>query len=203
MLHEIYHRVKNNLQIIVSLLQLQASSTDNPEVLDVLSESHRRVMTIANIQNQLYEGSDLTKISLGDFIYKLVVSCDPDQKPLGQVDLKIQMDSIAGEATKLNQAVSIDTAVPLGLVLSELLSNCYRHAFPDGRSGTIEVRGRRTDRDEIVVEIQDDGVGIAPEDRRPKGLGLVLAEILAAQINGTVDIQSPASGGTLCTLIFL
>jgi len=79
--------------------------------------------------------------------------------------------------------------------LSELLSNCYRHAFPSGRSGTIEVRGWRTDRDEIVIEIQDDGVGIAPKERRPKGLGLVLAEVLAAQINGTVDIQVPPSGG--------
>lgn len=203
MLHEIYHRVKNNLQIIISLLQLQASNTDNGDVLTALMESHRRVLTIANVQNQLYEGSDLTNISLEDFIYKLVVSCDPEQKPLGQVDLTIRMDAIGGETTKLHQAVSIDTAVPLGLVLSELLSNCYRHAFPSGRSGTIEVRGRRTERDEIVIEIQDNGVGIAPEDRRPKGLGLVLAEILAAQINGTVDVHALPSGGTLCTLVFV
>ncbi|MCC7551387.1 MAG: PAS domain S-box protein, partial [Methanobacterium sp.] len=182
LLKEIHHRVKNNLMVISSLLNLQSQYIRDKQALNVFKESQNRAKSMALIHERLYRSTDLKRIDFGDYIrtlttelYRTYVS---DSNSIG---LNFDLEDVM---------VDINTTVPLGLILNELITNSMKHAFPDGREGVINVEFHRTD-DEFILIIGDTGVGF-PEDldfRNTKSLGLQLVNNLTHQIDGTIELD--------------
>jgi len=182
LLKEIHHRVKNNMQIISSLLNLQSHYIKDKEMLDVLKESQNRIKSMAMIHEKLYQSDNLTDIEFDDYIQRLVsdlfysYSIQKDQiKPLIEV-----------EDVKLN----IETAIPCGLIISELVSNSLKHAFPSGRKGELHV-SLQTHDDEYELKISDNGIGI-PESidyTKTNSLGLQLVNNLVKQVDGEIELN--------------
>jgi two-component sensor histidine kinase len=193
LLKEIHHRVKNNLQIVSSLLYLQEDDMQNDKGVEILRESQNRVKSMALIHEQLYGTSDLARIDFGRYIQGLtanlfeVYGIDPNR-----IRLDVRADDIA---------LGIDMAVPCGLIINELVSNSLKHAFTPEIGGTIEVavNNLRNGRMEIVVA--DDGIGIAGEtaEAEKKTLGLRLVDTLTAQLDGRLELQT--SEGTRFSIL--
>ncbi|MCE5214424.1 MAG: response regulator [Methanobacterium sp.] len=193
LLKEIHHRVKNNLTIISSLLNLQSEYIEDQEALDVFIESQNRAKTMALIHERLYQSKDLKNIDFGEYIrtlsnelYHTMIS-DTNQIKL---DLKVE-----------DVKIDINTVVPLGLIVNELVTNCMKYAFPDNRSGKISIKLYRKDYD-IILKISDDGIGL-PENidiENTNSLGLQLVNSLTMQIDGRIELER--SPGTTFTLIF-
>ena len=184
LLKEIHHRVKNNMQLISSLLRLQADYVTNTEALAVFSEAQSRVRSMALIHEKLYQASSLARIEFSEYVESLVgilmqtYAVKPSQ---------VTVD-IAVERTEL----SVDTAVPLGLVVNELISNCLKHAFAQGQPGTVKVSLRRSSADRLELTVRDDGRGfpIGFNWRQSATFGLHLVSILSEQLQGTLDVTS-------------
>lgn len=185
LLQEIHHRVKNNLQVISSLLGLQASRIDEPGPLSVLRESRDRVKSMALIHEQLYRSKNLSRISLGDYLRYLVGSLQRSySEKAAAVAISVEAEDIL---------VGIDCALPCGLIVNELVSNCLKHAFPDAMSGDIRVTLVGVDDDEYMITVSDNGCGL-PADvdvRKARSLGLTLVTNLAeVQLKGRVELHS-------------
>jgi two-component sensor histidine kinase/CheY-like chemotaxis protein len=182
LLNEVHHRVKNNLQVISSLLRMQAEASHEPAVVEALHESQNRVESMSAIHEQLYENHDLRVVDLATHAALLVTKLfrsygvDPDRIS-GHVDI---------EPTPMRVA----RAIPAGLILTELISNALKHAFPDGRRGSIWIQGRRHG-GRIELEVRDDGQGLPDiEAPRPKPLGLEIVNILTRQLKGSLVVES-------------
>lgn len=195
LLNEVHHRVKNNLQVVSSLLNMQARRAP-PEVKHALEESQARVTAMALIHQMLYEGHVFAHVVLGPYLDRLCALLR--QSHFGHRD-KVELALSADE-----QPVSVDLqrAVPCGLLVNELVTNAIKHAFPGGRQGRIEVRLRRLadGRGEIVVA--DNGVGL-PQGVAPgvtRSLGFQLIPALAEQLESVIDID--CSNGTRFTISF-
>ena len=189
MLREIHHRVKNNLQVISSLLNMQVRTARDKETIDILSESRDRIQAMSLIHSQLYEGRDLAEINMKGFIDQL----------LGQL-----LQSYPIRDIRITRVVRVDdypfplsTAVPVGLIINELLSNALKHAFDGKGEGLIEVSLTASKSGRIDLTVGDDGVGLPPGfDINATGtLGLRLVKILVKdQLQGTLEVMS--DGGT-------
>jgi two-component sensor histidine kinase len=199
LLKELHHRVKNNLQVIASLLSLQATAATDETVTAVLRESQHRVEAIALIHEQLYGWADLRHVQLAQqanlLMANLFSAFGVDRARIsGQVAVWPRPDG-----TPL--VLGVDRAIPIGLILNELISNALKHAFPDGRSGTLRIEAH--DRDgRVELAVIDDGVGV-PEDldtRKRKSLGLEIVEVLARQLRGTWQLKREI--GTVFRLSF-
>jgi PAS domain S-box-containing protein len=180
LLREIHHRVKNNLQVICSLLRLQAGSLQDETVSQVLRECRERVLAMAMLHDQLHRGKDLSNIDLGEYLRNLAASlfCSYGVNST-QIDLGMEVEDIT---------VAIDTAIPCGLIVQELLSNSLRHAFPNGNKGRIWVALRATS-GQIELTVSDDGTGF-PQTAPPaisRSLGLRLVDLLSEQIEASVE----------------
>ncbi len=194
LLKEIHHRVKNNLQIISSLLALQSNYINDPQILEIFKESQNRIKTIALIHENLYQSPDLSRINMMEYINNLVADllysyCANTDK----IKTTIQTDDIS---------LNIETAMPCSLVLNELLTNSIKHAFPDNRNGMITVRFKSEIGNQINMEVSDNGIGL-PEQfsvNKTKSLGLKLVKNLTKQLNGKLNINS--EGGTAVKIIF-
>lgn len=194
LLNEIHHRVKNNLQVIYSLLSLQASNETDSHTLDALEESRRRVKVMARIHENLHRSDDLTFINISDYLNTVM----EDTKESNGVDPKVI--SFHLDADDFN--FDVEQAIALGQIISELVSNCLKHAFPNSQPGKIEVSLHRVDVGKIKLRVADDGKGL-PEDinlQQTKTLGMKLIHALAMQLGGTVNVES--SGGTRIQIIF-
>jgi two-component sensor histidine kinase len=193
LLQEIHHRVKNNLQIISSLLNLQAGTIDNPEMLETFLESMNRIRSMALIHEQLYRSHDLAGIDFGAYVQKqaafLFRTYGADA---GRITLKVEADEMS---------LGIDQAVPFGLIVNELMSNALKHAFPAGRAGEIRV-ALGVNEDNVTLEFSDNGVGLPPDltCRTTTSLGLELVSILIEQLDGEIELES--RNGTIFKLIF-
>jgi len=193
LLKEVHHRVKNNLQVIVSLLRLQAHAMHDAKLASVLWESQRRVESMALIHEQLYETPDLREIDLarhaGVLAAKLFHSYAVDP---ARIQWSIQLAPVP---------LTMDQAIPIGLILNELISNALKHAFPEGRSGSITVAGgaRGTD---ICLEVRDDGIGLPAnlDWNHPKSLGLEIVHILVRQLKGS--FWARPGNGTVVQVVF-
>ncbi len=130
LLREIHHRVKNNMQIISSLLSLQMTHLDNGEAVDLLKESQNRVRSMAIIHDKLYQSNDFTKINLTEYIKSLVNGLFYSYSIEDHINSSIDVDDVL---------LNIETAVPFGLILNELISNSLKHGFPEGRSGELYI----------------------------------------------------------------
>jgi PAS domain S-box-containing protein len=194
LLREIHHRVKNNLQIISSLLGLQSDYISDPQVLALFRDSQDRIRSMALIHEKLYRSGNLARIDftsyIGDLAAELLRSYGVDAN---RVSLQI-----VGEKVWLN----VDTAVPCGLILQELVSNCLKHAFPEGRSGEITITLRDETEGKYALTVRDTGIGF-PEGLdfcHTESLGLQLVIILTEQLSGTI-VRQPGEG-TCFTLMF-
>ncbi len=184
LLREIHHRVKNNLQVIVSLLKLQSDRTDNKQFADLLGNSQDRVKSMALVHEKLYQTENFADINFGGYVKSLTNSLFQNYvtRP-GKVSLEVEVSDISLE---------IDTAIPCGLIINELVSNALKYAFPQDDTGEVKIAIRSITEDDFVLEISDNGVGI-PEDldiRQTKTLGLHLVKILAEfQLDGMVELD--------------
>jgi PAS domain S-box-containing protein len=193
LLQEIHHRVKNNMQIISSLLSIQTRYVDDEESINVLKESQNRVKSLAMIHEKLYKSKNFNKIYLLDYIESLVWDLFYSYGiEKGRIKPILDIDDI-----KLN----IETSVPCGLIITELVSNCLKYAFPDQSEGELKVSLKIID-DFYELIINDNGVGI-PEDIdffNTDSLGLQLVNSLTDQIDGKIEFDR--SSGTKFTIIF-
>lgn len=180
LLKEIHHRVKNNMQIISSLLSLQANHTGSDVAREILKESRGRVKSMAMIHEKLYHSDDLGKLNIEDYLKNLVTDI---LKSYSDVSSEIQAKF---DIEKL--FLNIDTAIPMGLLVNELVSNSCKHAFPDGK-GNICVKLKSSD-DKYTLTVSDNGVGL-PGDIDPfeaSSLGLQLVVSLSIQLEGDLEV---------------
>ena len=187
LLKEIHHRVKNNMQIISSLLNLQTKYVlDDQLAVDVLKESQNRVRSMAMIHEKLYQSNDLAHIKFDDYIERLV----SDLFYSYNIEESLIKPQLMVEDVKLN----IETAVPCGLIINELVSNSLKHAFPNNKKGTVQL-SLISNNDEYTLTIHDDGIGF-PEDvdfRNTNSLGLQLVNNLVDQIDGQITLTKSHS----------
>lgn len=181
LIQEIHHRVKNNLQIISSLLNLQKSYVDDEESIDVLKESQNRVMSMAMIHEMLYQSKDLAQISFSGYIQRLVSDLLNSYGVKNTIKLVMNVEEIF---------LNIETAVPSGLIVSELVSNALKYAVPEGKTGELLV-DLHSNNEEFELIISDNGVGF-PENldfRNTKSLGLQLVNSLVDQLDGSIELD--------------
>ncbi|MCP9624445.1 PAS domain S-box protein [Nocardia otitidiscaviarum] len=180
LLDEIHHRVKNNLQIITSLLSLQTRRLTDRRVQDAFTASQDRIRSMSLIHEKLYQSEGSAQIDAGDYIHtltgNLIRSYGLDQQ---RIQLRAKVENVR---------LGVDIAVPCGLLVSELVTNALKHAFPGDRAGEILVELCPLDGGVLRLLVSDDGVGMPPEldFRTTKSLGLRLVTALAAQLNGVV-----------------
>jgi len=196
LIKEIHHRVKNNLQIISSLLDLQSESKEDPRILNVFRESKDRIRSMALVHENLYEFGDLDRIDGIEYIHNLVAylfNTYGDQA--GNITPGIQIETPT-------LSLNMDIAIPFGLILTELLSNVLKHAFPSGKDGEIHIVIRAAPPGMLTLEVRDNGVGF-PKDidiHETKSLGLQLVGLLTQQVKGTFKVDG--SSGTTVTITF-
>jgi two-component sensor histidine kinase len=197
LLKEIHHRVKNNLQIISSLLSLQSSFINDDKALEAFKDSQHRVRSMALIHERLYRSEDLAEIELGDYIRGLTAYLiQAYRSRRSQVHYQVESDGVVLE---------IEKAVPCGLIINELLSNALKHAFPEsaaGQSNEIIILVRRTTRGQVMIEISDNGIGLPPDfdPATTSSLGLQIVNTLVAQLDGVLEFHSEV--GTRITITF-
>ncbi len=186
LLKEVHHRVKNNLQVISSLLNLQASQIADTRVKSALRESQNRVRSMALIHEKLYQSANLAEVDFAAYLHNLVSFLSQSYRErANSVEIVVQAAALQ---------LDLETAIPCGLIVNELVSNALKHAFPDGRAGVITVSLQPIAEGQMCLEVLDDGVGIPTGAGRPDGssLGLSLVRTLVDQIGGTLKITSKA-----------
>lgn len=185
LLRELYHRTKNNMGVIIALLELQASYFDDQRLKAAFEEARNRIYSMALVHEKLYEAEDLSQINLHDYLTELVQRMYSSYVLApGQISLVFEMQDVF---------VLINTAIPCGLVINELFSNSLKYAFPDQRRGQIFIGIRRLENQEIELEYRDDGVGLPPGfDARSDGqMGLQTVFALAeGQLNARTNFSS-------------
>lgn len=196
LLHEIHHRVKNNMQVITSLLRLQARQLKDDQAKEFFLQTGNRVKALALIHENLYQTEDLGNVVFDKYLRSLVREVMSSYKLEGN-GITVSVD--ADEGADLN----IETAIPCGLIISELISNSLKHAFPDRRRGEIRVSLHALEEEEYELLVSDNGIGL-PEDidiRETKTLGLLLVSQLAeGQLEGALDLER--DGGTAFRIRF-
>jgi PAS domain S-box-containing protein len=183
LLQEIHHRVKNNLQIISSLLSLQSGYVEDPRAVASFQNSQNRIRSMALIHEMLYRSTDLAQVDLAEYIRDLgAFLCRSYQAQAHHIELDIEAE---------NLRLEIDTAVPCGLILNELISNSLKHAFPEGRTGKIWVTLQTTGSGQIRMTVGDNGIGFpaAFDFRSTSTLGLQLVHTLVNQLKGCMEIE--------------
>ena len=194
LVQETHHRIKNNLQTIVSMLSLQARQAQDPPVVEALSEAGGRIQAIARLHETLYASENLAELHFGEYLRHLTKELQHLQ---GRAEISVQVftdDLVLG----------MDTAIPLGLIANELILNCFKHAFPAGRAGRVTVSvqyvrdsvgiGESLDRAVIRLRVEDDGIGLPPglDINRTESLGLHLVQLLARQLHADVQVHTGA-----------
>ena len=181
LLKEIHHRVKNNLQIIASLLSLQSEFVEDAEGKKMLTEMNTRVRSIASIHELLYAAGDFSRIEFSRYVNNLVRDVIAlNGKRATQVQVAIEAEPLLVQLTE---------AVPCGLIVNELLTNAFKHAFPEGRPGQIQVVFHAAD-SECLLEVADDGIGLPEyiDPRSTNSMGFQLLHLLIQQLNGTLAV---------------
>ena len=185
LLKEIHHRVKNNLQVVMSLLNLQANAVENKVVREAFAKSNDRINAMALIHESLYQSDDFSKISPEKYIDKLIQST---VSTFGSIDKQIKHELDIEEID-----IAMDEAIPMALVINELLSNSYKHAFPNGRVGKITVVLKEIEDETILLKYSDDGVGIQkeiiPHELDSLGMQLIY-DLVEGQLKGEVELET-------------
>ncbi len=183
LLKEVHHRVKNNMQVIVSMLNLQSAQVSDDRILALLRESQNRVRSMALVHEKLYQSASLEQIDFHDYAHHLVSTLFHSYSPhASAIDLKIEIGDIV---------LSIDAAIPCGLIINELVSNALKHAFPNQRAGEVIVGLRRLTPQTLELVVENNGVTF-PETidfRQTESLGMQLMLSLVKQLSGEIEMQ--------------
>lgn len=192
LMRETHHRVKNNLMVISSLLNLQSRYVKDEDALNVLKESRNRANSMALIHERLYSFSDLKNINFGEYVRSLVGDLFKNYA--------VSTDTVKLEMAVEDVQMDVDTAIPIGLILNELVSNSLKYAFPAGK-GTLKIVFKRED-ENLLLSVKDDGVGISAgiDIKKSDTLGLTLIRGLVEQIGGKLTVDS--SHGTEVCVVF-
>ena len=195
LLSEIHHRVKNNMQVISSLLKLQSAQIEDKKYIDMFKDSENRIRSMALVHQTLYQSKDFANVDFDGYVEAITNHLiknsvtHPDK-----IKLKREIEDIT---------FGLDHAIPCGLIINELITNSLKYAFPKGREGKINITFRSINSDEIELTVSDDGIGI-PEEidiRETESLGLQLVHILAEdQLEGTLELDR--DGGTAFRIRF-
>jgi len=184
LLREVHHRVKNNMQVISGLIELQSLQISDPEVHRLFQESHNRIKTMALIHESLYRSSDYSRIDFSSYLNELISYLLASYgRTSDEISVDVQID-----VTQM----SLDLAIPCGLIANELISNCLKHAFPRGRRGKITIRLVKAGTNEYEFIVSDDGVGFPPgiDIRTVKSFGLSLINgLVTHQMRGTLELR--------------
>jgi PAS domain S-box-containing protein len=181
LLDEVHHRVKNNLQVITSLLSLQARGAP-PEARAALAACRNRVHAMALTHQLLHEHADVARLHVGEYLTRLGrLLADGQRSGASAVQLRV-------EGAEVPLHLELSRAIPCGLLVNELVTNAYDHAFPKGRTGTVTI-GITIDGDTASIRVEDDGVGLPPglDTEEPTSLGLQLVPLLVEQLGGTLS----------------
>jgi PAS domain S-box-containing protein len=193
LLREVHHRVKNNLQVIASLLDLQADTLPDPQLHAAVEDSQQRIQAMALIHESLYQGADLARVNAADYLRRLSAQLFEAYGAAERISLQLEADAVRLE---------VNTAIPCGLILNELLSNALKYAFPDGQAGEVHIALRQACPDTGVLTVRDSGIGF-PEDldfRHTNSLGWQLICVLTEQLGGSVALERDS--GTTVTVTF-
>ena len=190
---EIHHRVKNNMQLISSLLELQAGYIQDPKALSVFQECKNRIRSMALIHEKLYQSTNLDRIDFAEYARGLVNMLSRTYRTSAQVNVELQIEALS---------LNLETAVPLGLILNELISNSLEHAFPNRQSGTIRVSLLSAKDNLMSLIVQDDGIGLPPnfDLQKSSTLGLRLIHILTEQLHARMEMHG--NHGVVFTMFF-
>jgi PAS domain S-box-containing protein len=183
LLKEVHHRVKNNMQVIVSIINLQSGYIVDPTAIEIFRDTQHRVRAMALVHEKLYQSSNLAQIDFRDYIEHLTASLFHSYSPTtSRVALRVEIGDVA---------LGVDSAIPCGLIVNELVSNALKYAFPDNRQGELIVRLNETQPGWIEMSVADDGVGVPDtlDIRNTETLGMQLAHSLARQLNGTLELD--------------
>jgi two-component sensor histidine kinase len=195
LLREIHHRVKNNMQVISSLLQLQCAHLHDAEDVKIFQECQMRIRSMALVHERLYRSSSLATINFAEYLEDLSVLIAHSQSHLDTtVELVKDYEPVE---------LGLDAAIPLGLVANELISNAFEHAFPGRKKGTLTLRLKKRGEESLLFSVSDDGVGF-PEDfeaHKKKSLGLRLIENLARQLRASLSFRGEVNGGSRVELV--
>ncbi|MBD2209515.1 PAS domain-containing protein [Nostoc linckia FACHB-104] len=193
LLKEIHHRVKNNLQIISSLLRLQSRYINDEQACELFQDSHNRVRAMAIIHENLYQSNNLSKINFSDYLRSLVSNLLRSYGIKLNIKTHLKIDKIF---------LKIDTAISCGLIINELVSNSIKYAFSDERQGDIYIEMLETTKNQYFLNISDNGIGLSQdiETYKNQSLGLQLVWSLVEQLQGTITFNT--SLGTSFTITF-
>jgi two-component sensor histidine kinase len=182
LLKEVHHRVKNNLQLVSSLLNIQASYIKDPEIKEIFKECRQRISSMALIHRKLYETRSYTSVYIDDYIEDLTaILCNANNFNTNQAELNFPSERIN---------ISADSAVPLGLIMNELLTNSFKHAFSGTPDDKLVISISKDNRENFSISVHDNGKGF-PENidfKESETLGLQLVNTLIEQLNGSIEL---------------
>ncbi|RAK57878.1 histidine kinase dimerization/phosphoacceptor domain -containing protein [Phenylobacterium deserti] len=189
LLHEVDHRVKNNLQLISSLMLLQSRRLEDERTRLALRGMLERVSAIATVHRRLFQSADVTRFDVAEFIRDLTGDLAGSA---GRDDLQLRLDLE-------HVAVPASQAAPLALVVNELIGNALKHAFPDGRPGVVTV-STRTSSEGCILRVEDDGIGLPP-GAPPRNFGMTIVQLLCQQLRARLELQDRRPGlGAVVTI---
>ena len=202
LLKEVHHRVKNNLQVIASLLRMEARRSQHATTRTVLNDMQGRIYAMAQLHESLYRSGTFASVDLGSYLREIASKAFAVQRPTGQaLELQLQMGSVA---------VGMDQAIACGLLVNELVSNCLKHGFPAERSGAVWVELQPLDILSVETDslwrlsVLDNGVGLPTDfvERSKNSLGLQLVDDLCHQLDGSLSMPSPPGPGAAVSVVF-
>jgi two-component sensor histidine kinase len=192
LLKEIHHRVKNNLEVVSSLLALQSAKIDDPEIQDAMLASQNRVQSMGILHQKLYQSEHLAFIEMKNYFQNL---CENILDSYNETDI-IKVDIVMKEVE-----LDVDTAVPIGLIVNELLTNSLKYAFPDGKNGNIKLSLENIDKEHLSLKISDNGIGKTLNNKaKGTGFGTQLVDLLTRQIDG--KLVQEIHNGTMISINF-
>ncbi len=184
MLKEMHHRVKNNMQVVSSLLSLESNCVEDERAKKVFIDCQTQVHSMALVHEQIYRGSSLKGVEAAGYFARLAeYLSDVHDASMRRIGLRVRAD---------DRVLSLDVAMPLSIIATELVSNSFKHAFPDGRSGTITISLDEADGTQ-VFSVSDDGIGFTAseathgQDSHPSGIGMDLVDALASQLGAKLE----------------
>ncbi len=187
LIQELHHRVKNNLQVINSLLSLQSNLSNDEQLKSIFNDSQERIRSMATIHDLLYHNEDVSMIDFSQYINRIAEEILRSRKGEShQIDMKINVPTVN---------YSIDIAVPLGLIFTEIMTNALKHAFDQQEQGIIEINLKRIDEQQCQLSIKDNGKGFDPQlIDHSASLGMLIMENLTEQLDGKIEILSDTNG---------
>lgn len=189
LLKEVHHRVKNNMQVLSSLVSLQASSVSDPAVLAALADVSERMRSMGLVHEKLYQAEDLRTVDLAPYVKSLLDSLWSANRSGVAIELKLALQPVS---------LTLEKAVPCGLILNELASNTFKHAFRGRAQGVVTISTRVGPDGRVSLCVSDNGVGLPPgfDWQQTQTLGLRLVHLLSKQLGGTVAARNSHGGGT-------